>query len=88
MKGKGWINDTTYRDFPFNFLGNSEGEELSYYDRLANYIKHNELLNEEQTLELFNRIESFIEQEIEEIKQEDEDEWSSSFVWEKKSFVK
>ena len=49
MKGKGWINDTTYRDFPFNFMGNSAGEELSYFDRLASYIKHNELLNEEQT---------------------------------------
>ncbi len=70
MKGKGWINDTTYRDFPFNFIGDSAGEELSYYDRLANYIKHNDLLDEEQTLELFDRIESFIEQEIEEIKVE------------------
>ena len=86
MKGRGWLNDTTYRDFPFNFMGNSAGEELSYYDRLASYIKHNELLNEEQTFELFSRIESFIEQEIEEIKQEDEDEWSSSIVWEKKNF--
>ena len=70
MKGKGWINDTTYRDFPLNFIGDSAGEELSYYDRLANYIKHNDLLDEEQTLELFDRIESFIEQEIEEIKVE------------------
>jgi len=76
MKGKGWINDTTYRDFPLNFIGDSAGEELSYYDRLANYIKHNDLLDEEQTLELFDRIESFIEQEIEEIKVESSlDNW-------------
>ena len=87
MQGIGWINNTTYRDLPFNFLGNSEGEELSYYDRLASYIKHNELLNEEQTLELFSRIEMFIEQEIREIKEEDESEWSSSIVWEKERFV-
>jgi len=78
------MNDTTYRDFPFNFMGNSAGEELSYYDRLASYIKHNELLNEDQTFELFSRIEMFIEQEIEEIKAEDQSEWSSSIVWEKK----
>jgi hypothetical protein len=52
-------------------LGNKRNQSKSYYDRLTSYITHNELLNEEQAFELVDRIESFIEQEIEEIKAEE-----------------
>lgn len=52
-------------------LGNKRNQSKSYYDRLTSYITDNELLNEEQAFELVDRIESFIEQEIGEIKAEE-----------------
>tara|TARA_R100001463_G_scaffold29346_1_gene66738 strand:- start:1772 stop:1951 length:180 start_codon:yes stop_codon:yes gene_type:complete len=48
-------------------IGNAINEPKSYYNRLADYLQ-NEGLNDDDVSELAFRIESFIEQEIEELK--------------------
>jgi hypothetical protein len=48
-------------------IGNATNEKKSYYNRLADYLQ-NEGLNDDDVSELAFRVESFIEQEIEELK--------------------
>ena len=49
-------------------IGNAKDESKSYYNRLSDYLQ-NEGLNDDDVNELAYKIESLIEQEIEEFKQ-------------------
>jgi|TARA_R100000479_G_scaffold134099_1_gene71449 hypothetical protein len=51
-------------------IGNDKNQENSYYHRLTSYIEKERLLTEDDCYELVLRIEAFIEQEIDEIRDE------------------
>ena len=51
-------------------IGNDKNQENSYYYRLTDYIEKERLLTEDDCYELVLRIEAFIEQEIDEIRDE------------------
>tara|TARA_B100002019_G_C21208092_1_gene567830 strand:- start:944 stop:1150 length:207 start_codon:yes stop_codon:yes gene_type:complete len=51
-------------------IGNDKNQSKGYYHRLTDYLEDEGILNEEDCHELVNRIESFIEQEIREIRLE------------------
>ena len=58
------------REFTLSDIGNAVHNEKGYYWRLSEYLENYELLDDDDTNELCCRIESFIDQEIEEIRQE------------------
>ena len=57
-------------------IGNDKNQAKGYYHRLTDYIENQELLTEEDCHELVNRIEAFIEQEIQEIRDENWHEYN------------
>ena len=58
------------REFTLSDIGNGVHNEKGYYWRLSEYLENHEMLDDDDTNELCCRIEAFIDQEIEEIRQE------------------
>ena len=56
-------------------LGNERNQSQSYYERFVNFFVENELLDENETSELIDRIESFIQQEVGEMIEERHDQF-------------
>ena len=56
-------------------LGNERNQTKSYYERFVNFFVENELLDENETSELIDRVESFIQQEVGEMIEERHDQF-------------
>lgn len=63
--------------YQISSIGNDKNQAKGYYHRLTDLIESEGLLTEQDCHELVCRIESFIEQEIEEIRAENWEEYNS-----------
>tara|TARA_Y100000004_G_scaffold187931_1_gene241390 strand:+ start:22167 stop:22397 length:231 start_codon:yes stop_codon:yes gene_type:complete len=67
------------REFTLSDIGNAVHNQKGYYWRLSEYLEDYELLDDDDANELCCRIEAFIDQEIEEIRQENPHKYDEEY---------